>query len=174
MIFETERLLVRELEMKDVPFLYDYGKNEKVVEYQDWGPITLPDAEQFYHRSKAQRDAEWRKEYIYGIILKESNELIGDCGYHYLNDSMESAEIGYNLNPTIWRKGYGTEMIKHLVTHILFKHPKIEIYAECDSRNIGSRSVLERNNFNLIELRENDVEQKGVRIDNCKYRFMKD
>jgi len=51
------------------------------------------------------------------------------------------------------------------------QHKKMEIFAECDSRNISSKRILEKNNFKLIEIRKEDFVQKGVLIDTYRYEY---
>jgi len=168
-LFETQRLSVRELEVDDIPYIYAYGKEPIVVQYQDWGPVSLENSEHFYFRSQQDRTSEVRSNYTLGVILQSSGLLIGDCGYHFLDKTHSSAEIGYNLHPTYWGKGYGTELVIDLVAYMLSKHEKLMIYAECDSRNMGSRRVLEKSGFELLEIRKDDVVQKEVLINTCKY-----
>lgn len=168
-IFETERLLIRELEADDIPYLYAYGKEDIVVQYQSWGPTTLADSEQFYLRSVQARKSEVRKDFTFGVILHSSGQLIGDCGYHFENDTRNSVELGYNLHPDYWQQGYGTEMLTHLVKYMRSKHEGLSIYAECDSRNTASRRLLEKIGFELVEVRKGDLMQRGTLIDTCRY-----
>ncbi len=50
-------------------------------------------------------------EYGYGlfsVILKETGELIGDCGLEQMED-MGGAELGYDFRSDFWNQGYATE-----------------------------------------------------------------
>jgi len=170
-IFETEHLLIRELDSDDIPGIYAYGKEAIIFQYQNFGPISLEGAEKFFIRSQRAKEAEVQKDYLYGIEVKSTALLIGDCGY-FINDSHTSCEIGYNLHPDYWGKGYGTGLVKNLVANILAQHKRLNIHAECDSRNIGSKRILEKNDFELVEVRKEDFVQKGVLIDTFRYKYV--
>jgi RimJ/RimL family protein N-acetyltransferase len=48
-----------------------------------------------------------------GIVLKDSNELIGSTGLHDISIVHRNAEIGILIgNKNCWSKGYGTEALK--------------------------------------------------------------
>jgi len=170
-IFETNKLLIRELQIEDVPALYAYGKEEQVVRYQNWGPISLEDATNFYLISKKEKEQKPRTHFKLGIVLKSTKTLIGDCGFNFINEPRTEAEIGYNLHPNFWGHGYGTELIEQLVKHIGTLTNDLKLFAECDSRNLASRRILEKNNFKLLEMRKEDLVQKGTLIDTCRYMF---
>lgn len=41
LIFETERLIVREYLVSDLMAIHDYAQQAEVVQYQNWGPNEL-------------------------------------------------------------------------------------------------------------------------------------
>jgi len=51
-IFETKHLIIRHIQEADIPQLHEYGKNEEVVKYQDWGPSNMEQVTAFYERAK--------------------------------------------------------------------------------------------------------------------------
>ena len=58
-----------------------------------------------------QRNLDHQNEYGYGlfsIILKETGELIGDCGLEQMEDQ-GAAELGYDFRSDFWNQGYATE-----------------------------------------------------------------
>ncbi len=57
------------------------------------------------------RNLEHQNEFGYGlfsVILKETGELIGDCGLEQMDD-MNAAELGYDFRSSFWNQGYATE-----------------------------------------------------------------
>lgn len=50
-------------------------------------------------------------------------------------------------------RGLGTLMIAEMVKSIRAEHPDAAIFADPDERNLGSRRVLEKNGFELIEVK---------------------
>ena len=172
-IFKTKRLLIRELKKTDILSLYDYGKEELTVQYQPWdAPKNIKAVRAFYEGTQAQRLKAERRMFAWGVVLQSTNKLIGDCGYHYLEGSSEAVEIGCNIHSLHWRKGYATELTNKLISYLWSNNKSIQIFAECDSRNIASRKVLEKTGFNLETIRKADRLQKGIMIDVCKYKYV--
>jgi [ribosomal protein S5]-alanine N-acetyltransferase len=58
-----------------------------------------------------QRNLDHQEQFGYGlfsVILKESGELIGDCGLEQMEDQ-GAAELGYDFRSAVWNRGYATE-----------------------------------------------------------------
>ena len=75
----------------------------------------LYDAEPFSSIEEAKKwitlfvEQEPRNQHRWIIVLKETGESIGTCGFHRWNKEKKEVEIGYVLNPTYWKHGYTTE-----------------------------------------------------------------
>ena len=83
----------------------------------------------------------------WGITLKKNGLLIGSICLWNISKDKQKAEIGYNLIPDQYRKGYMNEAMKKVVDfgfNVLgFDH--IEAYTEKD--NMGSKRLLMKNGF---------------------------
>src|SRR4029453_13170733 len=58
-----------------------------------------------------QRNLDHKQQYGYGlfsILLKETGELIGDCGLEKM-EREGAAELGYDFRSDFWNQGYATE-----------------------------------------------------------------
>lgn len=82
------------------------------------------------------------------IIHKETNETIGECGYHTWFPKHNRAEIYYKLNDDNYkRKGYLTEILPFVIKYG-FKEMKLHrIEALVATDNIPSLKLLKKNNF---------------------------
>ena len=49
------------------------------------------------------------------MVLADSGESIGSCGFHCWNKETGEIEIGYDVYPTYWRQGYMTEALTKIV-----------------------------------------------------------
>lgn len=49
------------------------------------------------------------------MVLKENGEKIGTCGFHRWNRETGEIEVGYDLQPSYWRKGYTTEALTSIM-----------------------------------------------------------
>jgi RimJ/RimL family protein N-acetyltransferase len=62
--------------------------------------------------------AELAKNHNYSIIDKETDELIGNCGFFDIDNINQTAEAGIFIgNKKYWSKGYGTEALTLLLDY---------------------------------------------------------
>jgi RimJ/RimL family protein N-acetyltransferase len=106
-VLETERLWLRELTLEDVDGLQEV--------------LGDPDSMRFYphpfSRDEVVGWVEWaRRSYaqhghgLWGLILKVSGELVGDCGLMVQSvDGDPMVEVGYHVKPSHQRRGLATE-----------------------------------------------------------------
>src|SRR5690606_2740041 len=93
---ETKRLLLRNVAMEDVDFIYKHFSNERVCEF-------LYDEELFTSKQDAIEFVEWNKDpeekgyNRWVLVQKDNQEPIGTCGYDNWDKWNHIAEIGYDL-----------------------------------------------------------------------------
>jgi ribosomal-protein-alanine N-acetyltransferase len=85
------------------------------------------------------------------ICLADASEkAIGSCGFHSTNKKFHSIEIGYELHPNYWGKGYAFEAISGMIdfsfTHHLPFHVN-RIAATTDLESHKSIALLRRLGF---------------------------
>ncbi|WP_157961084.1 GNAT family N-acetyltransferase [Lutibacter citreus] len=140
MIFETERLLVRKLNIKDSDLFYEMMSNPKVMD---------PIPQKVFSRSES--DAKLKvlispekgmNLKIWGLLEKRNNSFIGICGF--LKNNENDDEIAYRLIERYWGVGYGTEIAKALVEYS-FNILKVEkITADVNIENEKSAKILQK------------------------------
>ncbi|WP_448569274.1 GNAT family N-acetyltransferase [Thalassotalea ganghwensis] len=111
---ETSRLQLTQLTRGDAADVLTLFSQSSVVKYYD--------LEQFTDEAQAkQLIAFFSKRYSegvgirWGIKLKETNTLIGTCGYNSWSAAMRNAVIGYDLHPNFWGKGIMTEALQAII-----------------------------------------------------------
>lgn len=83
------------------------------------------------------------------LVLNDTNELIGLCGFKGLPDVNGSVEIGYSVLKQYQNSGLATEAVTRLVSWA-FGHPGVtEVSAETLPYLRGSIRVMEKNGFVL-------------------------
>jgi len=146
---ETERLILRQLEMEDIS---DIIRNINNIHVSKWllvvpYPYKKKDAI-FWIKSSAKKAKEMpRKDYAFGIELKEERKIIGGISLHVSAQYSESATIGYWLGEDYWRFGYGSEGLEALLD-LAFKRLKLRrLEAGVFAGNPSSGKLLEKYGF---------------------------
>lgn len=147
-VIESERLILRNLDLEDAPCMYEaWASDEEVTKFLTWKP----------HKSveDTRKVLEgWVKEYEnqgtyrFGLVEKESGELIGMIdviGYHH-----ENPVLGAALARSHWNRGYITEALKTF-TSFLFQEGFTTIVAEAVRENYGSNRAIEKAGFTLVK-----------------------
>ena len=172
-ILETDRLQLRELTLLDADTMFHYFKKESVIRY--FGMDSFQDIEQTkntiqYFRKKYEEGSVYR----WGIVLKGTNQLIGTCGFHLMNQNHQRAEIGYELDDTYWGKGYASEALQAILTYGFETLQLIRIAAVVYTENEASHNVLKRARFTEEGLLRKYMIQNGVAYDTVIYSLLEE
>ena len=157
-ILETDRLILREYTNDDFNDLYKLLSD----------PITMKHYLKPYDENGTKRWLEWSlnnyQKYGFGlwaIILKETNEFIGDCGITIQNiDGELLPEIGYHIYRDFHRKGYGKEA-GLAVRDWAFNNTKYDkLYSYMTCSNIASYSLASA--LGMDRIKEYDDKDEGM------------
>jgi len=110
-----DRVYLRAIEMEDAPYFVEWLNDPEVRCYleRNFPPLNLG------------REREWiehlykdRNSVTFGIVLKESDKLIGSTGFGGIDWRNRRAPFGIVIgDKTEWSKGYGTEATKLMVRY---------------------------------------------------------
>ncbi len=105
---ETRRLVLRKIVEKDLYDMYSYSREEDVSKYLLWSPHLNIDETKGYIEFLAK---EYRKGRCtdWGVALKDTDELIGTCGFANIDTRNNKGEIGYVLSHLHRGQGYMSE-----------------------------------------------------------------
>jgi ribosomal-protein-alanine N-acetyltransferase len=142
-ILESERLQIRRLTMADDEAIHSYGKDERVAFGASFPQHKSIEDARTYIRTVLE-SYQKNEPTSYGIVLKDSGELIGGVGFHHPDTSAHKIEIGYALAPWQWHKGYMREAAFTMVDHIFRVTELQRLEARCKSVNTASARVMER------------------------------
>jgi RimJ/RimL family protein N-acetyltransferase len=114
-ILETERLILRELVDADVDDLLEALGDPEAMRYYPH-PFGREEVVGWIER--------WQRSYtehgfgLWGVVLKETAELIGDCGLTFQDVAGERlVEVGYHLKRSQWHRGFATEAARASCHH---------------------------------------------------------
>ena len=115
MILTTKRLVLREFEEDDWRAILAYQSDPLYLRYNPWTHRTELDVRAFVQLFLAQREEEPRTKFQFAITLAPDGQLIGNAGIRMRTPDAWEAEIGYELDPRYWGRGYATEAAQALL-----------------------------------------------------------
>ncbi|MCJ7730894.1 GNAT family N-acetyltransferase, partial [Candidatus Bathyarchaeota archaeon] len=96
----------------------------------------------------------------------------GGCGLNIHSLSDRHAEIGYCIRRDDWGKGVGTEVAARLIEFGFKELGLHRITAKCDTENIGSYLVMEKNHMRREGVLRDDKNIRGVWRDSYLYSVL--
>jgi ribosomal-protein-alanine N-acetyltransferase len=154
----TDRLVLRDFKMSDLPRVHKYASDPEVVRFMEWGPNTVDESRDFIRMTIALQKDNPRRHFDLAIVKKAENCLVGGCGLYVTSPHNREAFIGYCLSRDSWGQGYATETAKGLLSFGFSQLRLHRIFATCDPLNLASARVLEKSGMQLEgRLRENKL-----------------
>ncbi|MFB4210956.1 GNAT family N-acetyltransferase [Shouchella sp. JSM 1781072] len=144
--FSTPRLLLRELTLDDAPSLLPIWSDIRVTRYMKIDRLTTEEeARQLISLLKSQVKAGQSSRYA--IILKDTNTVIGTCGFDRFHSEHESGTISYELSKTCWGKGYASEALFEIIKDGFTRLGLHRIEARIEPENDRSYHALHKLGF---------------------------
>jgi RimJ/RimL family protein N-acetyltransferase len=170
----TERLILRSIRLDDAEAIFKYRSDSIINKYQGWIPNTIDDVYDFIKNRVARTIDLVDTWYQFVIIKKETNELIGDIGIHFLDSDKKQVEIGCTLDIKQHGKGYATEALEELMNYLFNELRKHRIITSIDPKNIKSIGLVERLGFRKEAHFKESVLIRGEWADDLVYAILKD
>ena len=144
MILATQRLILRHFVDTDWQAMLAYQQKPLYLRYNAWTERNADDVRAFLQIFLDHQKQDPRNKFQLAITLKSTGQLIGNCGVR--RDSTESYEgdMGYELDPDHWSKGYATEAARAILQFGFTQMNLHRIAAYCVTDNIASAHVLEK------------------------------
>lgn len=149
MEIKTKRLLLREMQQSDYKDLCKMLQDKDVM-YAYEGPFSDEEAQNWLNKMlyRYQEDGFG----LYAVILKETGEMIGQCGLtlqDYKNEKV--VEIGYLFRKAYWHKGYAIESANACKEYAFTVLDVEEVFSIIRDTNIASQNVARRNGMEKID-----------------------
>jgi [ribosomal protein S5]-alanine N-acetyltransferase len=171
-ILQTDRLILRQLTMEDIDFVYKHFSDSKVTQYLMDEPPVVDYAQakaiiEFYLAPEDKMHNRW------GIVRKADNCLIGTCGYHKWMKAYFHAEIGYDLSPDCWGQGYMLEAIRAVIHNGFERMGLNRIEALVYINNDRSIKLLQRFGFKQEGLLRDYFCLDGIFYDHYQFALLR-
>ena len=137
-IGETERCLIRELSLSDLPALYELYDKPGMTDYVE--PLYDYETELEYQKAYIENMYGFYEYGMWLVFSKETGKLIGRAG-------LEHNELGYMIAPELWNQGYATEVCRFIIDYARENTDFEELYCRIDERNTASVRLAKKLGF---------------------------
>lgn len=170
-ILETERLLLREITEGDAAIIFSILSKDEVTRY--YGQETLESIEQANamidnHQKKFIENRGFR----WGIVKKDTKHLIGTIGLDSYIPKQRRANMGYEIHPDQWGKGFATEAASKVISYGFDVLNLMRIGAVVFPENSSSNKLLNRLGFQKEGTLRNYIFQNGKSFDTFVYSIL--
>lgn len=137
-IGETDRCLIRELSLSDLPALYELYDKPGMTDYVE--PLYDYETELEYQKAYIENMYGFYEYGMWLVFSKETGKLIGRAG-------LEHDELGYMIAPELWNQGYATEVCRFIIDYARENTDFEELYCRIDERNEASVRLAKKLGF---------------------------
>ncbi|HKD16195.1 MAG TPA: GNAT family N-acetyltransferase [Candidatus Angelobacter sp.] len=160
-VLETERLLLRNFTLDDVPALEAVIGDPVAMRWYA-APFDHDGVIAWIERNLNRYQHEGHG--LWAMVLKSSGEFIGDCGCVLQEVEDEKAiEVAYHVRRDLWGNGYATEAARACIEFAFNKLGAQRVISMIRPENVSSRRVAEKNGLTCEKI----VFWKG--FDHCLY-----
>ena len=154
LILETDRLILRELQLSDAEAFFAMDSNPIVHQYLWNKPVQKIE-------ETIEIIAFVRKQYIdngigrFAMISKDTNEFIGWAGLKLnteeVNNKVNFYDIGYRLDEKFWGKGYASEATFAWLKYAFETMNIKTMEAAAHTKNAASNRILQKIGMQMTE-----------------------
>ncbi len=146
-VVETDRLLLRKLELADVPWLARLWCDPDVTRYEG-GPREFASVEKSLREDAMSGQPDPFD--LWALVEKSTNRLIGHCGLIEKDvEGQQEIEVTYTLAQDAWGKGYATEIAGALRDYAASVLKVSRLIALIHPENVASERVAHKIGMHL-------------------------
>ena len=155
-ILETTRLILREFVLEDAEALAQVLSDPETMRFYP-APLTRTEVDEWIERNRRRYANDGVG--LWAMVLKSTDEVIGDCGIIRQQVDDESLyEIGYHLRRDFWKQGLATEAA-NACREWGFAHLHADrLISLIRPENLPSRRVAKRNGMTIWK----EVQWRGL------------
>ena len=171
---ETNRLILRRITMDDVSEMFDnWASNPNVTKFMTCPTHSSTEITNMVITSWVNNYENFTY-YQWGIVIKETNQLIGSISVVKLKEDIGEVEIGYCIGEKWWHQGITSEAFSAIIPYLFEEVGANRIESQHDPHNPQSGNVMKKCGW-VYEgtLRQADYSNKGI-VDACIYSILKD
>ncbi len=173
-VIETERLLLRSVNLDDAPQLFFLRSDPGIMKYLDREPHQSVDETVAFIKEKILGSLHKNEGILWVITLKNDPEkIIGTTGFWRIDFEHYRTEIGYMLHSDYWKKGYMKEAVLASIKWIFSNTDIHSIEANINPGNEASEGLLKSVGFIQEAYFRENYYFNGVFKDSVIYSMIK-
>lgn len=158
---QTPRLVLRKVTMEDRDAIFAWARDPDVTQYGSWDAhCTLHDTETFLEACLKQYEREGLGPW--GIELSGTGEIIGTCGFGYVDRVDRRGGMGYFLGKRYWGQGLATEAARAVLRFGFGPMALNRIEARCMTANVASERVMQKVGMRFEGVLRQDMYKAGA------------
>ncbi len=155
LILRTERLILREFTADDWQATFAYENDPRYLRFYERDEVTERQCQALIYQFILWQGEQPREKAQLAITLADTGELVGNVGVRRESANEPVADMGFELSPDYWGRGYATEAARAMVDWGFGEWWLDRIHAHCVSENTASARVLQRVGMRLeVRLRD--------------------
>ncbi len=145
----TDRCVIRELSLDDLPALYELYAKPGMTEFVE--PLYEPEKELEYEKAYIECMYGFYEYGMWLVFSKETGKLIGRAGLEHRDYGDEAElEMGYMIAPEYRRKGYATEICSFIIDYAKENTSFERINCLIDHDNAASIGLVKKLGFEYV------------------------
>ena len=157
---ETERLYLKKIDVTYAKNLYDNIYSD-IYYYKYYYSLPFENFEEYYKLVESYADYYLNGNYFrWGLVLKETNEMIGIVQLHSKDMLNDACKLGYILGKNYQHNGYMEEALNKIIEFSFNNLPIHRIEAEVVTDNLKSLKLVKKLNMTY----------EGIRKESYKYQ----
>ena len=166
-IFETDCLIIRDLQESDLPALIAMNQDPEVMQYF---PKPYSQAESLRLYQGIQDEVKAYGYSLWAVEEKDSQAFVGLVGLHHSDlrifAGKETVEIGWRLRKEFWNRGYATEAAQACLDFAFQQAGLSEVYSFTSLLNLPSQKVMQKLGMEFVK----EFDNEKVPADSPLYR----
>ena len=147
-IGETDRCLIRELSLSDLPALYELYDKPGMTDFVE--PLYDYETELEYQKAYIENMYGFYEYGMWLVFSRKTGKLIGRAG-------LEHDELGYMIAPEFQNQGYATEVCRFIIDYARKNTEFEELYCRIDERNTASVRLAKKLGFTNSGHMDDDI-----------------
>jgi len=140
----TKRLIIRPLKESDMIFFEHHYSNPLIQKYTLLQFRNQDEILDFYKRGSGSTKSD---QFRLVLVLKEMNQEIGSVVFEHWDKHHNSSEIGYDLSPEFWGKGFMIEALNSILDFVFSQMKVNRLEATTNPTNNRSMKLLKKIGF---------------------------